>query len=122
MALQKGNKQGIETRFKKGESGNPNGRPVGVKSLKTRLTELLNTGIQYKSLAGKPINTTAGEGLALALIAKGLTTGDYKTIEYITQTIEGTKPPEDIGLQEHQKAIIQRAQERFLNQLKDVTK
>lgn len=122
MVFQKGHTLSANTKFKKGVVTNPNGRPKGAKSLKTRLTELLEVTINSHDFDGKPIKTTAGEALAMALMAKGIQTGDYKTIEFITQTVEGLKAQEDKGLQEHQKAIIQRAQERFLNQLKDVTK
>jgi len=38
----------VNNRFKKGESGNPNGRPKGIKNLKTDLVEELQEKISIR--------------------------------------------------------------------------
>jgi hypothetical protein len=110
--------------WKKGQSGNPYGRAKGVKTLKTRLTELMNTIIEYKDLDGKPVKMKGEDALGIALFAKALTTGDTKAIEMIRDELESNQP-KDNALTDVQKLIVQRAMERLLpdfTKTKDVTK
>jgi len=71
---------GEATRFKPGESGNPNGRPKGKKNLKTVLVELLSSqdpdGEWAKSVAGQ-------------LIRKAFRDGDMRALQEIIDRIDG---------------------------------
>lgn len=75
---------GKETRFKKGQSGNPNGRPKGSKGKAKRIRQCL--GITTKTdnrLTGEPMATLSIEELiTLAIIAKALegNTNAYRAI------------------------------------------
>lgn len=104
--------------WKKGQSGNPKGRAKGVKTLKTRLLELMDTMIEYNDLDGKPAKMKGEDALGIALFAKALTTGDTKAIEMIRNEVEGNQP-KDTELSETQRMIVQRAFER-LGVMKDV--
>lgn len=106
--------------WKPGETGNPKGRPKGCKSLKNRLTELLERTIKYKDFDESPIDITVGDAIAMALIGKAIYSGDVKAIEMIRNEVEGNMPKET-ELSDVQKMIVQRAFQR-LTEMKDVTK
>jgi hypothetical protein len=108
------NKENITAyKWEKGKSGNPKGRPVGSKSLKNRLLVMIDKPIKYQDLENKSIDTTVGEAIALALVARAIHAGDIKAIEMITSAVEGNQP-KDTELSEVQKTIVQRAFERHL--------
>lgn len=64
------------SRFKKGISGNPKGRPKGSKNLKTDLEEELQSTITVTE-GGRKSNVTRQRALIKALLAKGLS-GDIR--------------------------------------------
>jgi len=110
-------------KWQKGQSGNPKGRAKGVKTLKTRLTELMNTTIDYLDLDGNKKAMRVDDALGIALMAKALQTGDIKAIEMIRNEVEGNQPRNE-DLSELQKLIVQRAMERALpdfQKMKDVS-
>lgn len=113
-------------RWKKGESGNPAGRKKGVKTLKTTLTALMKSTIQYKDMDGNEAKMKGEDALAIALFAKALTTGDVRAIELIRNVLEGDKPKDDNErpITEEQKQIVERFMGRMLphfEKVKDVT-
>lgn len=73
----------VAHQFKPGQTGNPNGRPKGSKSLKTMLMELLSSqdpdGEWSKSVGGQ-------------LIRKAFRDGDMRALEQIIDRIEGKVP------------------------------
>ena len=70
-----------ETRFKKGKSGNPKGKPRGTKSMHTLLTELINQKIIVNQ-NGKPIKISKKTAMLMQLINKGVK-GDLKAIQIL---------------------------------------
>jgi uncharacterized protein DUF5681 len=59
------------TRFRKGQSGNPRGRPKGAKNLKTDLAEELNEPITFRE--GRGIRTISKQrALVKSLVARAL--------------------------------------------------
>ena len=116
----------LPPRWKKGESGNPAGRKKGVKTLKTTLTALMKSTIQYKDMDGNEAKMKGEDALAIALFAKALTTGDVRAIELIRNVLEGDKPKDDNErpITEEQKQIVERFMGRMLphfEKVKDVT-
>lgn len=74
---------GKATRFKPGESGNPNGHPKGKKNLKTMLVELLSA---------KDPDGEWSKSVGAQLIRKAFRNGDMRALEQIIERIEGKVP------------------------------
>ena len=66
------------SRFKKGQSGNPKGRPKGRKNMATHLDRILNERIRIKE-GDKVFKITKGEAMLKSLMQKALK-GDAKAI------------------------------------------
>ena len=65
-----------ETRFKKGRSGNPKGRPKGTRNLKTDIATLMKKRVTIRE-DGQRRNVSRQEALLLTLYAKAVQ-GDTK--------------------------------------------
>lgn len=85
--------------FKKGESGNPDGRPVGAKNRSTILKKWIEVTVKLKNPAtGKDEVGTVEDKVNLALITKALA-GDVQAIKEINDTLYGK-------IQENQKIDV----------------
>jgi uncharacterized protein DUF5681 len=67
--------------FKKGQSGNPKGRPKGQKNIKTLLAEELTQRVKIKE-DGKQKNITKKEGVVKSTVNKAMK-GDLKAVGMI---------------------------------------
>jgi hypothetical protein len=77
--------------FKKGESGNPDGRPVGTKNRSTILKKWIEVNVKIKDKSNptlKEIDGTVEDQIILALIAKARS-GDVQAIKEINDTLYG---------------------------------
>lgn len=72
-----------KTQFKKGQSGNPKGRPKGTKNLATDLEEEMYETIEVFE-GGRPIKVTKQRAMLKRLIEKALK-GDLKAISTLLQ-------------------------------------
>ena len=80
------------TQFKKGQSGNPRGRPKGSKNLKTDLEDELNEFIVIKeSGVGKKV--TKQKAAVKSLTAKAIN-GDTKALPFLLNMIVQLLPPQ----------------------------
>lgn len=70
-------------RFKKGQSGNPNGRPKGARSFRTIAAEVLGQNITVKE-NGEEITITRGEGVVRAVTIAAMK-GDLKAVDKLEQ-------------------------------------
>lgn len=76
----------LETRFKKGTSGNRNGRPKGHKNFNTKLKYLLDKKIPITTADGT-ITATKGDAILLQLTNKAAQ-GDNKAIKTLLPKLE----------------------------------
>jgi hypothetical protein len=83
------------TRFQKGQSGNPKGRPKGAKSASTIVTDLLNKPMKAK-IDGVTRNVIMLE-LALQQQVKKAITGDAKALQFLLSRIEPPAPSRSVN-------------------------
>lgn len=83
------------TRFKKGRSGNPKGRPKGARGLKTDLKAELNERVTIKE-NGKPRKLTKQQLMVKQLMAKAIK-GDVRAISKLAELAITLLGPEDEG-------------------------
>ena len=70
-----------ETRFKKGKSGNPKGRPKGSRNLSSILDEALEQKVIIRE-NGKPREVSKLEAMVLQLVNKA-EQGDHRAMQFI---------------------------------------
>jgi hypothetical protein len=79
----------IEPHFKKGESGNPNGRPKGVKNRSTLLKKWIEVNTKIKHpITKKEEQGTVEDMIVIALLNKAMQ-GDIQAIKEINDTLYG---------------------------------
>ena len=89
MGFKEGNEDGKATRFKPGQSGNPDGMPKGYKTFRTLIKEAAETEIDYKDLKNNKIKTTAGAGLVLSLLGRALYKNDTQAAKILIEHADG---------------------------------
>lgn len=99
------------TQFKKGRSGNSQGRPKGTHNLKTDLEEELQERVAV-SERGRKRQISKQRLLIKALMAKALQ-GDHRAFAILMNMVlrivdPSAHPPADIGLSASDKTIIER--------------
>lgn len=105
----------LGTRFKKGQSGNPKGRPKGSRNLSTVLGHVSREKVRVTE-NGKVRTMTKSEAMVRQLIAKALA-GDLRAIKDVFglhQIAEATPDMERSGMPDVEKdqAILRRFLER----------
>ncbi|WP_020594590.1 DUF5681 domain-containing protein [Spirosoma panaciterrae] len=84
-------KDGVETRFQKGQSGNPKGRPKGSKSKAKMIRRCLGVSTKVDhSVKGEQISLSVEELITLAIIAKAIE-GDTKAYRAIMDSAYGKR-------------------------------
>ena len=106
------------TRFKRGRSGNPKGRPPGKKDLQTVLSEALQEPVIVVRDDGRRQKITKLEA-AITQLANRAASGDLKATQQLLalhREIEGRSPPDSndpATITETDQQIIERIQARF---------
>lgn len=77
--------------WQKGQSGNPNGKPVGAVSVKAELRKLMEIILEgeINPLNDLPENMPAGRKVALNLAMKAIADGDLGAIKTIIEHLDG---------------------------------
>ena len=105
------------TRFVKGQSGNPRGRPPGAKDIKTLLTKALNELVIVTDNGGRR-KVSKREAIVTQLVNRSAK-ADFKAIQILLgmlRDIESDTDPHsaDPTYTEADEQIIQRIQARYL--------
>jgi hypothetical protein len=82
-----------QTRFKPGQSGNPNGRPSGTRNLDTDLRDELNEVIPVR-IGDRSMKVSKQRAMLMALMAKALK-GDTRATVVILQMMAKFLPPDE---------------------------
>lgn len=82
-----------ETRFQKGKSGNPRGRPAGSKNLSTVIQEALAETVVVIE-GGRRVKKTKLE-VAFAQLANKAASGDLKAVDMVCKFHAPMNPPAD---------------------------
>lgn len=87
----------IEHQFKKGQSGNPAGRPKGVPNTKTRLQRILNLIEEHKNpVTGELEKFTVAELLDMQQVIKARK-GDTRAYQILLDRLEG-RPQQSVDM------------------------
>ena len=111
----------LHTRFRKGQSGNPRGRPRGAKNLKTELLEELGETLVVQEGSSRK-RVTKKRALIKSLIAKGLK-GDTAAIARLfelyarVQGLEAEAPELRQKLTAEEREVLEAMQSRLTQQL-----
>jgi hypothetical protein len=106
------------TRFKKGRSGNPKGKPKGAKNLKTDLLEELAESMKIRE-SGKPRRVSKQRALIKSLVARGLNGNDRAAAKILDLYLRVAGLDDDAGnaglpLSEDERAVMQALEDRLL--------
>lgn len=108
------------TQFQPGQSGNPKGRPKGVKNLATDLSEELEQPIVVTE-GGKSIKTTKQRAMVKTLMAKALS-GDVRAIDLLFRRIfdfdKVLDQPSGDALSAEDQAILESFRRQLIDQIK----
>ena len=108
-----------DTRFKEGQSGNPRGRPPGLKNLKTLLSEALNEPVVVAENGGHR-KITKRQAIITQLVNRSAT-ADLRAIKILLDMLRDiesqTEPasPETAGFTAADEKVIEQLRARFAN-------
>jgi len=106
-----------DTRFAKGQSGNPRGRPAGAKNLRTLLSEALNETVLVTENGGRR-KVTKRQAIITQLVNRSAT-ADFRAIKIlldIVRYIEGQAEPtapETSDFSEADEKVLEQIRARF---------
>jgi len=105
------------TRFKKGQSGNPRGRPSGSKNLSTLLTEALNE-LVIVTENGRRRKVSKREAIIKQLVNQSAN-GDWRAVKLLLDIVHDIErradavAPEAAGFAEADKKVIEQLKARL---------
>ena len=105
------------SRFAKGQSGNPRGRPPGAKNLKTLLSEALNETVIVSENGGRR-KVTKRQAIITQLVNRSAT-ADFRAIKILLDIVRDierqTEPttPETADFSEADEKVLEQIRARF---------
>jgi hypothetical protein len=105
------------TRFAKGQSGNPRGRPPGAKNLKTLLSEALNETVIVSENGGRR-KVTKRQAIITQLVNRSAT-ADFRAIKILLDIVRDIErqteptPPETSDFSEADEKVLEQIRARF---------
>jgi Family of unknown function (DUF5681) len=106
-----------DTRFPKGQSGNPRGRPSGAKNLKTLLSEALNEPVIVTENGGRR-KVTKRQAIITQLVNRSAT-ADFRAIKILLDMLREIEnqtepaPPETSAFSEADEEVLDQLRARF---------
>src|SRR5260370_24165409 len=106
-----------QTRFAKGQSGNPRGRPPGAKNLKTLLSEALNETVIVSENGGRR-KVTKRQAIITQLVNRAAT-ADFRATKILLDIVRDierqTEPtaPESANFSEADEKVLEQIKARF---------
>ena len=106
-----------DTRFPKGQSGNPRGRPSGAKNLKTLLSEALNEPVIVTENGGRR-KVTKRQAIITQLVNRSAT-ADFRAIKILLDMLREIEnqtepaPPETAAFSEADEEVLDQLRARF---------
>ena len=106
-----------ETRFTKGQSGNPRGRPSGAKNLKTLLSEALNEPVIVTENGGRR-KVTKRQAIITQLVNRSAT-ADFRAIKILFDIVRDIErqtelsAPETSDFSEADAKVLEQIKARF---------
>jgi hypothetical protein len=76
-------------KFKKGQSGNPKGKPKGTRNRSTIVREILESAILGETVAGLTVTMPVIEAMTHALAAKAIKHGDVQAFNSLADSAFG---------------------------------
>ena len=105
------------TRFIKGQSGNPRGRPPGAKNLRTLLSEALNETVIVTENGGRR-KVTKRQAIITQLVNRSAT-ADFRAIKILLDMLREIEsqaepaPPETCAFSEADEEVLDQLRARF---------
>jgi hypothetical protein len=105
------------TRFKKGQSGNPRGRPAGAKNLKTLLSDALNEMVVVTENGGRR-KVTKRRAIITQLVNRSAT-ADFRAIKILLDIVRDIErqseltTPEISNFSEADEKVLEQIKARF---------
>ncbi len=107
----------VHTRWQKGQSGNPNGRPKKSKNLDTLMELELDKVIVVRE-AGKEKRLTKREAIARRLV-HGALAGNARHLEFMFKYMAAQQVPDPFTVTDDDEAELERAVKALLNKEDD---
>ena len=84
-----GNNSGKDTRYKPGESGNPNGRPKGSQNFKTIIKRMMEMELEARTIDNTIAKQKGGEAVVASMASKAIHDGDVSAARLLIEQLDG---------------------------------
>ena len=104
-----------ETQFKKGESGNPSGRPKATINMTTALTRTLSEPVEVEAEDGNTVTITKMEAAVKRLVDEAIA-GDmhaFRVLSVLTQVLQNSAGDDSENIEGTDREVMQSLMRRF---------
>ena len=104
-----------ETQFKKGQSGNPSGRPTATINMTTALTRTLSEPVEVEAEDGNTVTITKMEAAVKRLVDEAIN-GDmhaFRVLSVLTQVLQNPAGDDSENIEGTDREVMQSLMRRF---------